>query len=124
VARILPARAASALALLLLTGCAVPPRSSAGPFAGRWVSTFSSEFVRLELRQSGSRVTGRAELAPRGARAEYAVEGTVRESGFAATLRRGEGGEVALRAALRGDTLDVRLDGGGYSDRFVPLVRE
>lgn len=92
---------------------------------GRWVSTFSSEFVDLDLEQAADRVTGRAELAPLGVRTAYRVEGSAAGESLDATLHpEGSGGPVTLAASLQGDTLAILLDGGGFSQRFVPLVRE
>lgn len=120
------ARRATILAgALVLGGCASSPSvTGTGSMAGRWVSTLSSEFVELELRQTTGAVEGRAVLMPRGVRTGYTVSGTVRGAGLAATLRpTGPGDAVSLRGTLRGDTLAVQLDGGGFADRFVPLVR-
>lgn len=110
---------------LVLGGCASSPSvTGAGSLAGRWVSTLSSEFVDLELRQTAAAVVGRAVLVPRGVRTGYTVEGVVRGGDVAATLRPvGAGDAVSLRGTLRGDTLAVRLDGGGFTDRPVALVR-
>ena len=88
------------------------------------MSTLSSEFVDLELRQAGSRVTGSAELSPAHTRSSYAVTGSMRGPELTLSLVPRPGGEpVSIRGDLANDTLKVRLDGGGFSDRFVPLVR-
>jgi hypothetical protein len=112
-------------AALVLGGCASSPSvAGAGSMAGRWVSTLSSEFVELELRGTAAGVAGRAVLMPGGTRTAYAVDGAVRGGDVAATLRTtAPGGAVSLRGTLRGDTLTVRLDSGGFRDRAVPLVR-
>ncbi|MBW3628683.1 MAG: hypothetical protein KY464_05220 [Gemmatimonadetes bacterium] len=88
------------------------------------MSTFSSEVVGLDLDQAGSRITGRAELAPDGTRAAYQVKGILRGADFTLSLvPQGGGDAVAVSGAIRSDTLKIRIDGGGYHDRFVPLVR-
>ena len=118
--------AAVAAGALLLGGCGSPGLAETDPaaVAGRWGSTFSSEFVDLQLRQAASAVEGSAVLTPAGHRAEYTVSGTVRGAELQAVLRgQGGGDAVALRGTLRGDTLAVRLDGGGFADRLVLLVR-
>ena len=114
-----------ALPALLLSACSADVEQPASAsLGGRWVSTFSSEFVDLDLTQAGSRVTGRAELMPRGARSRYEVKGVMRGPRLTLSLVPDASGEaVALEGTLASDTLRIRLEGGGFSDRFVPLVR-
>jgi hypothetical protein len=113
-----------ALLAALLAGCSGGEQPAGAVLGGHWVSTFSSEFVGLELKQAGSRVTGRAELAPGGARSVYHAKGIMRGSDLTLSLLPDAGGDaVTLRGTLARDTLKVRLDGGGFRDRFVPLVR-
>lgn len=119
------ALAAPLSALLLLGGCAEAGGRDEPSMEGSWVGTFSSELVRLDLRQEGARVTGRAELAPLGVRTSYRVEGTAAGESLDAALEpEGATGPVTLAGSLQGDTLAILLDGGGFSQRFVPLVRE
>jgi hypothetical protein len=97
---------------------------AAAELGGEWVSTISSEFVGLELRQAGSHVTGHAELAPGGSRASYQVRGFLRGAQLSVSLFPDTGGgAIAVRGTLARDTLKIRLDGGGFTDRLVPLVR-
>ena len=113
-----------ALLAALLAGCSGGEQPPGAALGGAWVSTFSSEFVDLELRQAGSRITGRAELAPRGARSAYQAKGIMRGSELTLSLVPDAGGDaVTVRGTLARDTLKIRLDGGGFEDRFVPLVR-
>ena len=112
------------LLALLLAACSGQADPSDSTLGGRWVSTLSSTFVDLDLRQAGSRVTGRAELAPGHARVGYAASGSTRGPELTLSLLPHSGGEaVSIRGALAGDTLTIRLHGGGFSDRLVPLVR-
>ena len=110
---------------LLLAACSAeveqPPTATLG---GRWVSTFSSEFVDLHLTQAGSHITGRAELAPGRGRRAYQVRGFLRGPQLTLSLVPDARDEaVSLRPTLANDTLTIRLDGGGFADRSVPLVR-
>jgi hypothetical protein len=112
------------LAALLAAGCSADEQPPGAELGGEWVSTFSSEFVELDLSQAGSRITGRAELAPGGARAAYQAKGIMRGSELTLSLLPDAGGDaVMVRGTLARDTLKIRLDGGGFTDRFVPLVR-
>ena len=113
------------LALLLLAACSREvEQPSTAAVGGRWVSTFSSEFVDLDLTQAGSRITGRAELMPGRARTGYQVKGFLRGSRLTLSLVPDASGDaVSLQGTLASDTLGIRLDGGGFADRFVPLVR-
>lgn len=60
--------AALAAGALLLGGCGSPGPAATdpAPVAGRWGSTFSSEFVDLQLRQTATAVEGSAALSPGG----------------------------------------------------------
>lgn len=117
-------RTAALLALLLAACSGEAEQPSAATLGGRWVSTLSSQFVDLELRQAGSRVTGRAELAPGSARSRYEVKGFMRGPELTLSLVPDSGGDaVSIRGTLANDTLKIRLDGGGFADRFVPLVQ-
>lgn len=108
----------------LLCGCSSAEAPAAAELAGRWVGTLDSEPFGLELDQAGSHVTGRAELAGPGPRKEYQVRGFLRGGDLTLSLvPRGGGEAVALSGALESDTLRIRLDGGGYTERHVPLVR-
>ena len=113
-----------AVAAALLAGCSGDEQPAGAELGGKWVSTFSSEFVDLELDQAGSRITGRAELAPRGARSGYEAKGIMRGAEVTLSLVPDAGGDaINLRGTLARDTLKIRLDGGGFRERFVPLVR-
>lgn len=110
---------------MLLAGCSELGPGDEPSMEGHWVSTFSSEFVGLDLEQEAARVTGRAELAPLGVRTTYRVEGSASGETLDVTLQPdSSGGVVTLAGSLQGDTLAILLDGGGFSQRFVPLVRE
>ena len=114
----------AALGAGLLVGACVGV-DSAPSVEGRWVSTFSSEFVGLVLEQDEERVTGSAELAPGRVRITYRVRGTTEGESLDLLLEPDSGaGTVTLAGSLQGDTLAILLDGGGFSQRFVPLVRE
>jgi hypothetical protein len=112
-----------AVAALLLAGCSRGPPRMGSPLSGEWVSTLNSEFVILRLEQVGTRVLGAGQLRPHGVPASYRVEGQAGGRSLTARLRADGAAPVTVRAILHGDTLTARLDGGGYTNRLVPLVR-
>ena len=115
-------RSARPALLALLVGCSGGGEQPSGAdLGGSWASPVSSQMLSMELRQAGSHVTGRAELAPDGARAEYEVRGFIRGDELTLSLIPDEAGDaISLRGTLAGDTLRVRLDA---ARRVVPLVR-
>jgi hypothetical protein len=111
-------------ALMLALGCSSEPQSPAGPIAGQWVSTFSSQFVDLVLEEQNGEVRGRAELLPGDGAAPYEVSGTFGGAELNASLRKNAAAPITLRGTLRRDTLTIVLNGGEFSNRSVPLVRQ
>lgn len=103
--------------LAVLLGCSGGGEQPSGAdLVGSWESTASERVLSMELRQAGSHVTGRAALA----RAEYEVRGFIRGAELTLSLIPDASGDaIPLSGTLSGDTLHVRLDGGGV----VPLVR-
>lgn len=91
---------------------------------GRWGSTLSSEFVLLDLEGEGNGFSGSAEVAPGGVRDTFEVRGSARGPQLSGRLLSGHPGrDVTFSGTVRRDTLEIRLEGGGFSDRRVTLVR-